>query len=791
MLTALALIANNLLSPDAPVHNGRARELDVRPPRSDAEVVIDGVLDEPAWSSAARLTGFSRYAPDDGVPADDSTDVLVWYSPVAIHFGIRAYAQPGTVNATLADRDRIYTDDYIGIFLATFDDGKQATVFAVNPLGVQGDGIVVERGVTSGGSFSGLQNGREPTDISPDYVFESKGRITDYGFEVEIRIPLKSLRYQGAETQNWGINVLRRVQSRGLEYSWAPARRAAASYVAQFGKLHGLTGLSRGRVLDLNPFVAARATSARTVGDDFDRSRDVEPGANVRWGISNAVTLSATVNPDFAEVESDAGQIVFDPRSALFFPEKRPFFLEGIEQFATPNQLIYTRRIAEPLVAAKMTGKAGRTDFALLSAIDDNDFSVADERPIYNILRAQHELGRSSRLGLAFTSRLDGDASNNVMALDARLVWRNIYSALFQAGGSRTVGVQGEPFYGSVFLADLRRLGRTLGLRYRLNVLHDDFRASSGFIGRPSLASATLNHTLSHYGREESFLQRASIDVMLNGNWKYRDFVDGNEMLERKLHLNQNVQLRGGWEAGFSVLIETFGFDSDLYSDLFVERAVGNQVEYVPFTGDPDLGNLDYVLSLKTPNFKTFSATGQYLWGRDENFFEWTGADIHWINVALNWRPTEQLRVEGTYDAQLYLRASDGSRVGETRIPRVRVEYQLTRTMFVRVVGQYFADYADDLRESDRSNAPLFRQVGDQLIRARGFSTVDERPKEINEFRPELLFSYAPSPGTVLYAGYGGMFSERDAFQFSRDGTNGLRRQEDALFLKLSYLFRT
>jgi hypothetical protein len=159
----------------------------------EAEIVVDGRLDEEAWRGAAVLTGFSRYAPDDGVPADDSTEVLVWYSPAAIHFGIRAYAQPGTVNATLADRDRIYSDDYIGIFLATFDDGKQATVFAVNALGVQGDGILVERGVTSGGSFSGLQNGREPTDVAPDYVFDSKGRITDNGFEVEIRIPLKSL----------------------------------------------------------------------------------------------------------------------------------------------------------------------------------------------------------------------------------------------------------------------------------------------------------------------------------------------------------------------------------------------------------------------------------------------------------------------------------------------------------------------------------------------------------------------------------------------------------------------
>src|SRR5688572_28778283 len=214
-LLPLGLVALSLGT--GPVHNGRARELDVRPTRLEQAITIDGHLDEPVWQQASVLTGSSRYAPTDGVAADDSTEVLVWYSPGAIHFGIRAFAAPGTVNATLADRDRMYNDDYIGIFLGTFNDGRQATVFAVNPLGVQGDGIVVERGASSGGGFGGIVTGREPTDIAPDFVFQSKGRLTDYGYEVEIRVPFKSLRYQSAATQTWGVNVLRKVQSRGYE----------------------------------------------------------------------------------------------------------------------------------------------------------------------------------------------------------------------------------------------------------------------------------------------------------------------------------------------------------------------------------------------------------------------------------------------------------------------------------------------------------------------------------------------------------------------------------------------
>src|SRR6185295_12810198 len=157
--------------------------------------------------------GFSQFSPTDGIPAADSTEVLVWYSPTAILFGIRAFEAHGAVHATLADRDRIASDDHIQILLSTFNDARQATVFAVNPLGVQSDGALVETGATRGGNgFSNAVARRETADLSPDYVYDSKGRLTDYGYEVEVRIPFKSLRYQSAAEQSWGLNVTKRVQ---------------------------------------------------------------------------------------------------------------------------------------------------------------------------------------------------------------------------------------------------------------------------------------------------------------------------------------------------------------------------------------------------------------------------------------------------------------------------------------------------------------------------------------------------------------------------------------------------
>ena len=795
MLVALAFASLIAASPGngtGTVHNGRAGELDVRPPRIEAEVAIDGRLDEAPWLEAAYLTGFSRYAPTDGVAADDSTVVLVWYSPTAIHFGIRAYAQPGTVHATLADRDRIYNDDYIGIFLATFNDGRQATVFAANPLGVQGDGIVVERGASSGGGFSGIQTGREPTDIAPDYVFQSKGRVTDYGYEVEIRIPFKSLRYQSSASQTWGINVLRKVQSRGQEDSWAPAQRAAASYIGQFGRLDGLTGLQRGLVLDVNPVVTSRTSGARNpTGSGYPYTTRPDVGGNVRWGITNTHTLNATINPDFAEVESDAGQIVFDPRRALFFSEKRPFFLEGIEQFSVPNQLVYTRRIADPVAAAKLTGKSGGTSVAFLSAVDGRDVSFANrEHPLYNILRVQQDLGPASRVGLLYTDRMDGDHANRVLGADARIVWRKVYSAQLQAAGSVTTAPEQETLRGSVLMADMRRSGRTFSARYLFNMIHDKFRAHSGFIGRPSNAHLLLSNSYTLYGGEGALVQSAAFNIVADGLWQYERFVNGGDMIEKKLHLNNNFVLKGGWQAGASVLVETFGFDDDLYSNVFVVHPNGAAADTVPFTGRPRLGNLDYVLSVTTPNFKRFSASASYVWGRDENFYEWTSANIAWIAGDISWRPSDQFRATASYDEQYYRRLSDNSLVAQTRIPRLRVEYQLTRSIFVRALAEYRADFADDLRESDRSNDPLIRRTLSGFAPARGFTTADNRPKQINELRPELLFSYLPSPGTVIYAGYGGTLNEAEAFRFGRGAADGFERQNDSFFVKLSYLFR-
>jgi hypothetical protein len=782
----LTLMILHLAGTEPPnVYNGRQGRLDVQPPRIEVQVKVDGVLDEEVWGQAAVLTGFSQFSPSDGIPAADSTEVLVWYSPTAIHFGIRAYEAHGAVHATLADRDRIGADDYVQILLSTFDDARQATVLAVNPFGVQSDGALIETGSTQGNGFNNAVVRRESADLSPDFNYESKGRLTDYGYEVEVRVPFKSLRFQPAREQRWGINVTRQVQHSGVEDSWAPAKRASASFLAQSGHLVGLTDLHRGLVLELTPSVTSRTTGTPgPAGWDY-AGGSPELGASVRWGITNNLNLNGTANPDFSQVESDAGQFNFDPRNEIFFSEKRPFFLDGIEQFNTPNSLIYTRRIVQPVTAVKLTGSGFGTDLALLSAVDDREVSRSGEdNPVYNLLRMQRGIGSHSRVGLVYTDRVEGDDYNRVGGVDGRLVFGEIYSALFQVAASRTRS-SGVTTTAPLWVARVDRNGRTFGVRALMSGSDSDFRARSGFFTRPGLVRGNLNPRVTLYGKSGGLVENVTIDLNLDGQYRYGQFVESAGMQEEKAHFNTNATLRGGWQMGASVLNEAFGYPAEVYTGYRLElpRAGGSEVDTVPFVGRRKIPNRDYVLTLDTPEFAQFSGSVFLLWGHDENFFEWASGAIFWVDLSLNWRPSDKLRFEARYQTQYVGRRTDGSTVNVQHIPRLKMEYQVSRPIFLRLVGEYNSERQDALRDDSRTGAPILIYVPE----AGDF--VRTTPFKHRSFRGDLLFSYQPTPGTVLFAGYGSTL--RDPVDPADPLRTGFHRADDGFFLKMSYLFRT
>ncbi len=776
MLLTLLLLGQ--LADSALIYSGRERQLDVRIPRIDADVVIDGDLAETAWVHAAVLSGFSQYAPNDGVAAADSTQVFVWYSSSAIYFGIRAYERHGRPTATLADRDNIFGDDNIQILLGTFHDGKKALMFAVNPLGVQGDGALIEgANVTASGFIGSAVVGREQPDLSPDYVFQSRGRVTEWGYEVEVRIPFKSLRYQPKQPQDWSLNVVRQVKHSAFEDTWFPARRASATFIGQSGNLVGLAGMQRGLVMDLNPEATGKATGAAgPSGYSYDTGNP-QIGGNIRWGVSDNLNLNGTIKPDFSQVESDAGQLAFDPRQALFFPEKRPFFLEGSELFQVPQGLIYTRRIVQPVAAVKLTGNASGTDIGFLSAVDGKFASPTGDNPIFNIVRAQRSLGHGSRVGLAYTDRIDGANYNRVAEIDSRLVFKDIYGLSLQLAGSRT-RAGGVTTTAPLWLTQFTIQHRVWGLRSLFAGIADDFRSGSGFIGRAGIVHSYVDPSWTTYGKPGALLQRFTGDIVVDGIWQYQNFIHRRHMQDKKLHFNGNAALRGGWNVGAGYFVESFGYDSALYADYRLEVPNGGGgLDTIPFVGQPTIGNGEYIVQIGTPQWKHFSGGGFFLQGHDENFFEWASADLLLLSVDLSYRPTERMRNSLSYFWQQVNRRTDGSLVNVGRILRAKVEYQLSRPLFVRLVGQYIQDQTDSLRDDSRTGAPILIANGTSVTRTQASAN--------NLFHIDALLSYQPVPGTVVFAGYGSNMEDEDAFRF-----RGLRRQDDALFVKLSYLFR-
>jgi hypothetical protein len=531
-------------------------------------------------------------------------------------------------------------------------------------------------------------------------------------------------------------------------------------------------------VLDLNPEFTGRVDGAPTSpsGWGYDAQKP-EIGGNVRFGVTPNLTINGTVNPDFSQVEADASQIQYDPRNALFFDEKRPFFLDGLEQFATPNRLIYTRRIVAPVTAAKLTGTLSGTSVGFLSAIDDSATSRTGEtHPIFNLLRARRDLGQRSRIGLVYTDKIDGDDYNRVIGLDARIAMGEISSLDLQGALSvdRHAGARvAAPLFQAVF----NRNGKKLGTRATLTGIDDKFVAAAGFISRPGIVHGALDQRLSFFGQKGSALEAWNTDVVLDGTWKYDAFFGEGGVQDKKLHINNNATWRGGWKTGASVLFESFGYDSDLYADYVLQG--DKPGEYLPFVGVPRLSNLDWVLSLTTPDFKHFSGYVNAVWGRDENFYEWSSGNIAYVTVQLDWRPTEKLRLNTTYNLQNVGRRSDVSLVARRQIPRLKLEYQATRSIFGRVIAQYDAQYQDSLRDDSRTGRPIY------IFNSTTGLYTPALEQRSNGLRLDVLFAWQPTPGTVFFAGYGSSMSEPDAFAFK-----DLSRSKDGFFVKFSYLFR-
>jgi len=756
------LIAAQLAVASPQVVEGRGRP-EVVVPRIEAAVQVDGVLDEPAWAQAVRLTGFSQLEPADGRPAVERTEVLVWYAPDAIHFGILAYdREPGSIRATNADRDAIDGEDNVVIYLDTFNDRRRAYVFAVNPLGVQQDGVRTEGAGSAGRMFGG------GTDLSPDFLFESKGRITSEGYVVEVRIPFKSLRFSNAAEQTWGLNIERNVQRTGFKDTWTDTRRAGASFLAQSGTITGLRDLERGVVLEAQPFLTASAPGTRNaLSGAFERaSPEPDAGLNLRVGFTN-FTVDATANPDFSQVETDEGQVTVNERFALFFPEKRPFFLEGIELFNTPGQLIYTRQIVDPIAGAKVTGKLGNLAVAHLTALDE-DVDAAGREALFNITRLRRDIGTSSIVGLTFTDRSVAGTPdyNRVLAADTRIVFGRLYFVQAQLGGSWTREGAGPVRSAPIWELTFDRTGRSFGFNYEISGLGEDFVARSGFVRRTGIMNGSAFNRLSWYGAEGALLETGSVFVRIGRLWRYGRFGDG--AIEGDESADLMLRFRGGWSASVELARAFVELDPADYSGYETQTTSG-LAPYTPLdrVSGPGLG-----FEISTPTFRRFDASVSVSRGRTAIFPEGSEGTEFGVGGSLALRPAPWARIAASAQVERITRERDGSEFARTLIPRLKVEIQPTRAFFFRAVAEHRAERRAALEDA-RTGAPLYV---DGVLADRA---------ELDALRVDLLASYEPTPGTAVFVGYGSSLERSPLL-----GPAELERTSDGFFMKLAYRFR-
>lgn len=781
-LVALTLALAAPLGAQQRTYHGRNRETTVAVPRLEGEsLAIDGVLDEAAWGKAALLTGFSSYLPIDDRAADDSTEIYVWFTSRDVYFGVRAFEGHGKVHATLAARDRIDSDDYIQFVLDPFNDRRRAFIFGVNPLGAQADGVRTEgfnppqpRGQTFGG------NPPANIDLSPDFVFESKGRVVEGGYEIEVRIPLKSIRFQGTDVQDWALNVVRYVQHTGYQQTWMPTRRGAASFLVQSGTLTGFSSLHRELVTELNPEVT-ESLAGGPEDDGWSYASKARVGGNVRMRLAPNITLNATIRPDFSQVEADAAQVPGDTRFSLFFPERRPFFLDGSEYFDAPSNLMYTRRIVQPDAAVKLTGRVGRTTFAYMGALDARSASASGEdRPLVSLLRVRRDLLSASTAGLSITDRTVGGSFSRVALADTRIVFRKAYAFNSTLGGSarrRTEGanVRTAPLWDVA----LNRTGLRYGLRYVFSGIAPDFDAAAGFVPRNDYVSTAAYNRFSWYWKPgslvESFLVRQGFDAL----WLYDKFFDGASVQETKVQFETVTQLRGGWVVSLTPVRESWLFDERKYTGYasLRERGAGSGTfDTLAFSPSPRTPTYVLLARVNTPQYRLFTGRFSAFVGRDVDFFETAPARRRDFSADVDFRPSTQLRLTTSYLYSRYTRWRDGSELSQANVPRLKAEYQLTRALFLRLVGQYDSRRRDALRDP-ATDAPLVIRSGGVYNRASAATTRD--------LRMDWLVSYVPSPGTVFFAGYGSSLTEPHAFRF-RD----IERVRDGFFVKLSYLLR-
>ena len=712
LLIAATVSAEEVPPPPAPIALTRAT----------GSITLDGDLSDPGWRDAAKIDRFYETSPGNNTPPKVRTTVLLTYDSRYFYIGVRADDPDiSKLRAPYVERDGVFgTDDNIAVFIDTRNDKRSAMELRVNPRGIQGDGI--------------FNDANSNEDFSPDFFYDTAAKIDATGWSAEFRIPFSSLRYPNMDPQTWNILVWRNYP-REFRYAFhsAPLPRDSNCLICHAHPITGLTQLPEAGHFVAAPYVTAqRLDTPPVLGGQLENGRlKTDAGLDVKWNPTATNTVDATINPDFSQVESDVAQIAVNQRFAVFYPEKRPFFLEGFDLFDTPMRVAYTRNITSPRWGLRSTGKFGDSAYTVLVSDDrgggltivpgplGNDFVPQDQRAYSTIARIRHDLGKSF-VGAVLTDRELRDGGHN-RVLGPDFQWRPNDSdaitaqALYSDTDDRLLGVSAKSH---ALIASWNRVATKYDASVDLRDIGDRFRADLGFIPQVGYREALLGTALRFYpeSRLVSFVRtNLHFDEQYNRDGTIQRYFEPgifllgakNLLIDTWLDPKQVIRVRG------KQLTQSYG-------TLMFQVDTSRRISRVTLTIRAGQ-NIDF-----------------------ENARVGRGLALSFATTV---RPIDRL----TFVANLNHETLDvrGGRLFTAVIERLKTTYSFSAKSLVRVIGQYVT-----------TQFPGDRQ---------------------GNFSGSVLYSYRVNWQTSLFVGYG---DDRELLLGQQHA-----RLDRALFMKLSYAF--
>ena len=722
--------------------------------------VIDGRLDDAVWLEATPITNFVQTDPVEGAPGTEETEVWIAYDSDNLYFAFYAhYVDPRIIRANRSERDSQAQrgDDRMSVLFDPFLDQQRAYQFSVNGYGVSGDSIVNAGGrrsrsrssvgrsssdSSSGGSSSGSSSGGGSSsghgirgDRSWDALFEARGGLVEDGWTAEMAIPFKSLRYPArpaGQPHRWGFQIGRNIREKSESLVWSPVLRDLAGQLSQMGVLEGLTDLSTSRNLEILPtFTAVQAGALDTMAGRF-REGDAlgETGVDIKYGVTSNLTMDFTYNPDFSQIESDQPQVDVNQRFALFYPEQRPFFLEGQEIFAaaTPLTLVHTRTIVDPRFGAKLTGKVGDATIGVFVADDEAPGRRADATdPAFGstaqslIGRVRYDLYSGSYVGMIATAREFGTDYNRVGGVDGRFRLGRTHSVSFTAVGSDHQDALRGQLSGPALEFDVTRRARNLSYGVSHSRIDPDFRTETGFVPRVDIRRTDANvayrwwpeGTLISWGPSFTYLRNYNHAGVLEDE-QFRGDVNFEFVRNRR------------FSVGLTRDLERFGGINFRKTGYSFFGTMGGSILTV--VGGANRGD------------GIFFGENLFL-GRSTNG-----------NVGIYYRPTSRLWTELRGLFSRFVNPANDTEVFNVKIYRWRATYQFTDRLLIR-----------HILEHNTFSGTLGNNV---------------------------LLTYRINAGTVAFFGYDDRYRRGFEIDETFFSTSQLERTNRAFFTKISYLFR-